>query len=286
MQFGITSFLTDYSIQATDLAVAVEERGFDALFVPDHTHIPVSRKSDFSRGGDLPPDYSHNIEIFQALTAAAAVTERIRLGTGICLIVERDPILTAKQVASLDHISNGRVDFGIGGGWNREEMENHGTPWNRRWKVVRERIESMKAIWTGETAEYHGEFVDFDPIWSWPKPVQKPHPPIFVGGDAPGTFKRVLRYGDGWIPSLGGTDEHASLKLDRMAELQALARDAGRPPLPITTNATPRDPARIEKLAEAGVTRCLFGLKAAAAADVLPRLDQLARLADEMRRRL
>ena len=286
MQFGITSFLTDYSMQAVDLAVAVEERGFDALSVPDHTHIPASRESNFSRGGDLPPDYSHNIEMFQALTAAAAVTKRIRLGTGICLIVERDPILTAKQVASLDHISNGRVDFGIGGGWNREEMENHGTPWHRRWKVVRERVEAMKAIWTEEAAEYHGEFVDFDPIWSWPKPVQKPHPPIFVGGDAPGTFRRVLRYGDGWIPSLGGTDEKASLKLDRMAELAALAREAGRPPYPITTNATPRDPEKIEKLAAAGVTRCLFGLKSAPADEALPRLDKLARLVEELRKQV
>jgi probable F420-dependent oxidoreductase len=286
MEFGITSFLTDYSMQAVDLAVAVEERGFDALFVPDHTHMPASRRSKFSRGGDLPPDYSHNIEVFQALTAAAAVTKRIRLGTGICLIVERDPIITAKQVASLDHISGGRFDFGIGGGWNREEMENHGTPWHRRWKVVRERIEAMKAIWTEDEASYAGEFVEFEPIWSWPKPVQKPHPPIFVGGDAPGTFKRVLRYGNGWFPSLGGTDEQAGLKLDRMAELAALAREAGRPAYPITTNATPRDPDKIERLAEAGVTRCLFGLKSASVDEVLPRLDKLARLVEDVRKRL
>jgi len=286
MQFGITSFLTDYSMQAAELAVAVEERGFDALFVPDHTHIPAGRQTPFPSGGEMPPDYSHNIEVFQALTAAAAVTKRIRLGTGICLVVERDPILTAKQVASLDHISGGRFDFGIGGGWNREEMQNHGTPYDRRWKVVRERIEAMKAIWTEDEAGYAGEFVNFDPIWSWPKPVQKPHPPIFVGGDAPGTFRRVLRYGDGWIPSLGGTDETAGLKLDRMAELAALAREAGRPPVPITTNATPRNPGKIEQLAAAGVTRCLFGLNAGPADEVLPRLDRLARLAGEMRARL
>ena len=286
MEFGITSFVTDYSIQAVDLAVAVEERGFDALFVPDHTHIPASRRSEFSRGGDLPPDYSHNVEMFQTLTAAAAVTKRIRLGTGICLVAERDPIITAKQVASLDHISGGRVDFGIGGGWNREEMENHGTPWHRRWKVVRERVEAMKTIWTEEAASYTGEFVEFKSIWSWPKPVQKPHPPIFVGGDAPGTFKRVLRYGDAWIPSLGGTDEQASLKLDRMVELATLARQSGRPAFPITTNATPRDPEKIEQLAKAGVTRCLFGIASASADEVLPRLDKLARLTEDLRRRL
>ncbi|MEC8136510.1 MAG: LLM class F420-dependent oxidoreductase, partial [Pseudomonadota bacterium] len=206
MQFGVTMFVTDYSIGAAEFAVAVEERGFDALFVPDHTHIPAARTSPFA-GGDLPPDYIHNLDMFATLTAAAAVTTRIRLGTGICLIVERDPIITAKQIASLDHLSGGRVDFGIGGGWNREEMENHGTPWHRRWKLVRERIEAMKAIWAAEEASYEGEFVNFERIWSWPKPVQKPHPPIYVGGDAPGTFKRVLRYGDGWIPSLGGAHD-------------------------------------------------------------------------------
>ena len=278
MEFGVTMFVTDYSISATDLAVAIEERGFDALFVPDHSHIPAARSSSFAGGDVLPDDYIRNHDMFTTLTAAAAVTKRIRLGTGICLVVERDPIITAKQIASLDQISNGRVDFGIGGGWNREEMENHGTPWNRRWKIVRERIEAMKQIWTQDEASYQGEFVNFDRIWSWPKPVQKPHPPIWVGGDAPGTFKRVLRYGDGWIPSLGGNEAPHILKLDRIAEITALAKADGRPTIPIITNATPRDPARIEQLAEAGVTRCLFGLKAAPAEDILRRLDRLAHL--------
>ena len=278
MEYGITMFVTDYSISATELAVAVEERGFHALFVPDHTHIPAARTSPFAGGDVLPDDYIRNHDMFATLTAAAAVTKRIRLGTGICLVVERDPIVTAKQIASLDQISGGRVDFGIGGGWNREEMENHGTPWNRRWKIVRERIEAMKAIWTQDEASYQGEFVDFERIWSWPKPVQKPHPPIWVGGDAPGTFKRVLRYGDGWIPSLGGNEKPDMLKLDRMAELAALAKAEGREPFPIVTNATPRDPAAIEQLAEAGVIRCLFGFKAAPTDDVLRRLDRLAHL--------
>ena len=278
MEFGVTMFVTDYSISATDLAVAIEERGFDALFVPDHTHIPAARTSPFAGGDVLPDDYIRNHDMFTTLTAAAAVTKRIRLGTGICLVVERDPIITAKQIASLDQISNGRVDFGIGGGWNREEMENHGTPWNRRWKIVRERIEAMKQIWTQDEASYQGEFVNFDRIWSWPKPVQKPHPPIWVGGDAPGTFKRVLRYGDGWIPSLGGNEAPHILKLDRIAEITALAKADGRPTIPIITNATPRDPAMIEQLEEAGVTRCLFGLKAAPAEDILRRLDRLAHL--------
>ena len=283
MEFGICMFATDYSMQPADLAIAVEERGFDALFVPDHTHMPASRDSAFRMGGEPPPDYSHNLDMFLVLTAAAAVTKRIRLGTGICLVVERDPIVTAKEVASLDHISGGRVDFGIGGGWNREEAENHGTPWNRRWKLVRERIEAMKAIWTQEEASYDGEFVKFDRIWSWPKPVQKPHPPIFVGGDAEGTFNRVLRYGDGWIPMLAEAGSEFDLKEDRMAELARLARADGRPPFPITTFGTPRDPKAIERLAQAGTTRCIFGVKAAPADDVLPRLDKIARLVKEVR---
>ena len=278
MEYGICMFLTDYSMQAADLAVAVEERGFDALFVPDHTYIPVTRASQFRLGGDLPPDYSHNLDMFVALSAAAAVTKRIRLGTGVCLIIERDPIITAKEVASLDHISGGRVDFGIGGGWNREEMENHGAPWKRRWKVARERIQAMQAIWTQDEARYAGEFVNFDAIWSWPKPVQKPHPPIFIGGDAAGTFKRILRYGDGWIPMLAEKGAAFDAKIQRMAELAALARKAGRLPFPVTTFGTPRDPDAIAGLAKAGVTRCIFGLNAARKDAVLPRLDKLADL--------
>ena len=199
MDFGICMFPTDYSMQAADLGMAVEERGLNALFVPDHTHIPASRGTSFTLGGDLPPDYSHNVDMFLSLTAAAAVTKHIRLGTGICLVTERDPIITAKEVASLDHISGGRVDFGIGWGWNQEELENHGVPWARRWKVARERIDAMQAIWTQDEASYEGEFVNFNRIQSWPKPVQKPYPPIFIGGDAAGTFKRLQRHGDGWI---------------------------------------------------------------------------------------
>ncbi|MDD9916934.1 MAG: LLM class F420-dependent oxidoreductase, partial [Rhodospirillaceae bacterium] len=235
MEYGICMFATDYSMPAADLAIAVEERGFDALFIPDHTHIPASRKSPFRVGGELPPDYSHNLDMFVALTAAAAVTKRIRIGAGVCLVAERDPIITAKEVASLDQVSNGRFDFGIGGGWNVEEYENHGLPWNRRWKIVRERIEAMQAIWTQEEASYDGEFVQFDAIWSWPKPVQKPYPPIFVGGDAPGTFRRILRYGDAWIPMLAEANNQFDLKTERMAELAELAKENDHAPYPITT---------------------------------------------------
>ena len=283
MEFGICMFVTNYSIQAADLAQAVEERNFDALFIPDHTHIPASRQSPFTMGEELPPDYSHNVDVFLGLAAAAAVTKRIRLGTGICLVVERDPIITAKEVASLDHMSGGRFDFGIGGGWNQEEMENHGMPWKRRWKVLRERVEAMQAIWTQDEASYNGEFVKFDRIFSWPKPVQKPHPPIYVGGDAPGTFKRVLSYGDGWIPMLAEQENTFDLKTERMAELATLANEAGRAPYPITTFGTPRDPNAISRLAAQGVTRCIFGIKAAPTDDVLPRLDKISRMVSEVR---
>ena len=284
MEFGICMFATDYSMQAADLAVAVEERGFDALFIPDHTHIPASRETPFIIGEELPPDYSHNVDMFLALTAAAAVTKRIRLGTGVCLVMERDPIITAKEVASLDYISGGRLDFGIGGGWNREEMENHGMPWERRWRVVRERVEAMQAIWTQDEASYDGEFVKFDRIFSWPKPVQKPYPPIYVGGDAPGTFKRVLDYGTGWVPMLAEQENSFDLKTDRMSELAAIARKAGHTTYPITTFGTPRDAAAITQLAVQGVNRCIFGIKAAPADDVLPRLDKISRLVAEVQR--
>ena len=276
MEFGVTMFPTDFSIGPAALARAVEERGLDALFIPDHSHIPASRLSPFRLGDELPADYSHNLDMFIGLAAPAAVTSRLRQGTGICLVIERDPITTAKEVASLDHLSGGRVDFGIGAGWNREEMENHGTDWHRRFKLMRERIEAMQAIWTQDEASYAGEFTNFEAIWSWPKPVQKPHPPIFVGGDGAGTLRRVLRYGDGWIPMLAERGEiELEPKLERMRELASLAAEAGRPPPPITTFGTPRDPAVIEQLGEAGVTRCIFGLKAAAEAEILPRLDKL-----------
>src|SRR4030081_1951329 len=183
MQFGVTMFLTEYPLPVTDLARAAEDLGFESYWAPEHTHIPVDRRSPWPGGAELPREYSHSLDPFLALTAAATVTKQLRLGTGWCLVVERDPITTAKEVATLDHLSGGRVLFGVGGGWNLEEMANHGTDPATRWKLLRERVEAMKAIWTQDDAEYHGELVDFDPIWSWPKPVQKPHPPVIVGGN-------------------------------------------------------------------------------------------------------
>ena len=274
MKFGVYMFPTDYAIDPVSLGRAVEGHGFESLFVPEHTHIPASRRSPFPGGGELPKEYSHTLDPFVALGAVAAVTERLMLGTGICLVIERDPITLAKEVASLDFISGGRVLFGIGGGWNREEMENHGTDPTRRWKVLRERIEAMQQIWTADAAEYHGEFVDFDPIWQWPKPVQKPHPPVIIGGDGANTLQRVVRYGDGWMPIGRRADFKA-----RIDELNRLSAEAGRADIPVTIFGAAPKPEVIDAYAEAGVERLLFHLPPAPRDEVLPLLEQRAELA-------
>src|SRR5579884_3732721 len=200
MKVGVFYFPTDYGINIAELAKALEDRGFDSLFVPEHTHIPLSRKSPFPGGGELPKRYSHTHDPFVALSFAAAATKKLRLGTGICLIPERDPIVTAKCVASLDQLSGGRFEFGIGGGWNVEEMENHGARYETRFKLMRESVLAMKALWTQDEAAYHGDMVNFDPVWSYPKPTQQPHPPILLGGETDYTLRRVVEYCDGWFP--------------------------------------------------------------------------------------
>ena len=205
MKFGVAIFPTDYSIGPHRIAKEAEDRGFESIFFPEHTHIPASRKTPWPGGADLPLEYSHSLDLFVALGAAAAATEKIMLGTGICLVIERDPITLANEVATLDHLSDGRALFGVGGGWNREEMENHGTSFSKRWIILRERIEAMKAIWAEDEASYHGNFVDFDRIWSWPKPTQKPHPPILVGGNGERTLDRGFATGTSGCPSPGGT---------------------------------------------------------------------------------
>jgi probable F420-dependent oxidoreductase len=274
MDLGLTMFPTDYAIDVPSLARACEERGFESLFLPEHTHIPTSRRSPWPGGAELPKEYSHTLDPFVGLAAAAAVTDRLLLGTGICLVIERDPITLAKEVASVDHLSNGRFLFGIGGGWNREEMENHGTDPRQRWEILRERIEAMKAIWTNESAEYHGKYVDFDPIWSWPKPVQRPHPPIIVGGSGPTTFDRVLSYGDGWMPING----RGAPVADQIVELQRRAADQGRAPIPVSVFGAPPKAAALEDLAAVGVTRAVFWLPPADRDVVLPMLDEYALL--------
>ena len=201
MNLGIFTYNTDYTIAVDELARAVEQRGCESLWVPEHTHIPASRATPFPGGGELPREYSHMADPFTSLAAAAAVTERIKLGTGICLINQHDPIALAKQVATVDRLSNGRVIFGVGAGWNAEEMGNHGVEFKERWPQLRERVEAMKALWTQEEASYHGRYVNFDKVWSYPKPVQQPHPPVLLGtfGSEIGR-QRVADYGDGWIP--------------------------------------------------------------------------------------
>jgi probable F420-dependent oxidoreductase len=271
MHFGVMMFPTDYSMRPDELARETETRGFESLWVPEHTHIPTSRKSPWPGGGDLPKEYWHAYDPFIALTAAALVTRQLKLGTGICLVVERDPIITAKEVASLDRLSNGRFLFGIGGGWNAEEMEHHGTAFKTRWRVLRERVLAMKEIWTKDAAEFHGEFVNFEGIWSYPKPVQKPHPPVLMGGDGPTTFDRVLEFCDGWIP-LGRRPTDMA---EKVATLRKRAQSTGRDPrtVPVTIFGVKPERRAIESFAHAGADRVIFMLPSAARDVVLPLLD-------------
>jgi len=276
MDFGVTMFPTDYAIRVDELARATEERGFESIWFPEHTHIPSSRKTPYPAGGELPKEYSHTHDPFVALMAAAAVTKKIKLATGICLVIERDPITTAKEVASLDYLSGGRAMLGIGAGWNVEEMGNHGTDFKSRWQLLRERVEAMKAIWQHERAEYHGKLVGFDPIWSFPKPVQKPHPPVLLGGHGRKALERVVRYCDGWMPiSLRAGD----LKKE-IAELRETAKKAGRDPKSISISVfwAPADRAKIDEYEEMGIERAILALPPAPRDKVLPILDSHAKL--------
>ncbi|HET6868915.1 MAG TPA: LLM class F420-dependent oxidoreductase [Solirubrobacteraceae bacterium] len=256
MKFGVAIFPTE-SVQPPDeIAVMAEERGFECLLFPEHTHIPSERSTPAPGGGELPSHYSRTYDPFVALTAAAAATERLLIGTGICLVIERDPIITAKEVASIDVLSGGRFLFGVGAGWNVEEMRNHGTEASRRFGVMRERIEAMKAIWTQDEASYSGRYVGFERIWCWPKPMQKPHPPVLVGGNGAKVLDRVLDYGDEWMPNRMSDEDLAA----RIAELNDRAASAGRDRIPVTVVGMAPDPARISRLSEAGVDRIVFWL--------------------------
>jgi probable F420-dependent oxidoreductase len=280
MKFGIAVFPTDDAADPATIARLVEERGFESLFFPEHTHIPAGRRTPYPGGGELPREYSHTLDPFVALTAAAMATERLLVATGICLVVERDPITTAKEVASLDQVSGGRFLFGVGAGWNEEEMENHGTDPRRRFGVMRERIEAMKAIWTEDEASYHGRHVDFDPIWSWPKPAQKPHPPILVGGNGAKVLDRVIAFGDEWMPNRIGDDEQF---VARVAELQERARAAGRGSIPVSLFGAPPDADVVERLASGGIHRCVFFVRPAPAGEIERHIDKRAALVDEVK---
>jgi probable F420-dependent oxidoreductase len=282
VDYGVAVFATDYAVDPGRFAAIAEERGYESVFFPEHTHIPVSRDSPYPGGGELPETYSHTHDLFVALTAAAAATERVKIGAGICLVIERDPIVTAKEVASVDVISGGRLIFGIGAGWNLEEMGNHGTDPATRFRLMRERVEAMKAIWTQDEAEYHGQLVDFDPIWSWPKPVQKPHPPVMIGGMGKRVVQRVLAYGDGWFPQPGGLPHEEFMA--RLEELRLAAEEAGRDLPHMTAFGAKPDPDLIADYAAAGVTRTVFWVPSVQEAELSGSLDKIAeRIGDPLR---
>jgi probable F420-dependent oxidoreductase len=279
MDFGVGYFPTHDGIGPGPLARLLEDHGQDAVFFAEHTHIPASRETPFP-DGDLPPKYWHCYDLFIALTAAATATTKLRVGSGICLVVERDPIVTAKEVASIDHLSGGRFEFGVGAGWNREEMRNHGTDPRRRMAVLRERVEAMKAIWTQDEASYSGEHVHFERIWSYPKPAQRPHPPVLVGGDGPTVLDRVLAFGDGWIPWFTNYRGDPVI-FERIVELRSRAQR----PIEVQILAAPADPGTLERMRQAGVRRAVHWLPSGAG-DVVDRAldrweDAIAQLTGE-----
>jgi len=276
MKIGISMFVTDTSISPGELGAAVEARGFESLWMPEHTHIPVSRKSPWGGGPVLPDHYKQTLEPFMSLTAAAMTTKHIKLATGICLVVERDPIHTAKQVASIDYLSGGRFIFGIGGGWNAEEMASHGTEFKTRFALMRERVQAMKAIWTNDVAEYHGEFVDFEPMWCWPKPVQKPYPPILLGGAFPYGARRAIEYGDGWMP-IGGRDQDP-LEIGR--RFRQMVAESGRDPasVPMSVYGPRQELDQLRALRDAGMDRAVLAMATLPRDAALKRLDELAEL--------
>ena len=276
MKIGAVIFPTDYSISMTEIAPALEQRGFDSLFVPEHTHIPTSRRSPWRGGGELPQEYSHTLDPFVGLAAAAAVTSTLRLGTGICLVTERDPIVTAKAVASLDLVSGGRFEFGIGAGWNAEEMAHHGTGFETRFRVMEDRVKAMQAIWAADEAAYEGEFTSFEPLWSWPKPVQQPHPPILLGGETVHTLRRVMDFCSGWLPRGALLPDPA----EGMARLRAAAEDAGRDPATVTATVFGAAPEAgyLDACRGAGIARALLLLPSEGRDGILPLIDRYAGL--------
>jgi probable F420-dependent oxidoreductase len=281
MNFGVAIFPTEDAQDPAELARMAEDRGFESLLFPEHTHIPASRETPYPAGGELPPEYSRMYDPFVALTAAASATRRLRIGTAVCLIIERDPIVTAKQVASVDRFSDGRFLFGVGAGWNLEEMRNHGTDAASRFGRMHESVEAVKTIWRDDEATYTGRHIRFERIWCWPKPAQQPHPPILVGGNGPNVHKRVIAFGDEWMPNRIGKDEDM---IARFADLQRSAAEAGRPQIPITQMGMMRDPARMEAFDHAGVHRGVFWLPPRGPQEVEQAMDRYAAAAESYRR--
>ena len=281
MHIGASIFFTEYSIAPTELAVALEERGFESLWVAEHSHIPVTRRFTLPGSMERTKQYYDVMDPFVTLTAAAVATKRLKLATAICLVIQRDTIQTAKLVASLDQVSQGRFLFGIGGGWNAEEMENHGTVYATRFKKMREQIEAMKAIWSQDAAEYHGDIVDFGPMIARPKPVQRPHPPVIVGGAFPYAAPRAIRYGDGLLPQ--GTNQGSGSPEAFMPRFREMAREAGRDELPVTIGGAPEDLDQLRRMRDLGVARMTVRLPAEPAAASLPILDRWAKLIPQLR---
>ena len=257
MEFGVTIAPMRFPVDLVAAGKLAEEIGFDSFWVPEHTHFPLDRKTGWPGGGEQERQWQYYPNPFVALAGVAGVTRRIKLGTCISLVIQHDPIVQAKVVASLDHLSGGRFLFGIGGGWAREEMANHGTRPALRWKVLRERIAAMKEIWTKDEAEYHGQFVNFDPIWSWPKPVQSPHPPILMGGDGPKAIEGLLEYCDEWMPRPTGFEPALP---ERMAEVNRRAAELGRGPIWATIFGAALDPGELERYEQLGAVCALFRL--------------------------
>ena len=278
MNIGIFPFITDYSMPVAELAVAAEERGFDSMWVPEHTHIPADRQTPYPGGGELPKEYSHTLDPFVALAMAAGVTTHLKLATGICLAIEHQAITLAKTVATLDHISRGRVLLGLGAGWNREEMENHGTHYASRFRKLEEQMRALKVLWTEETATFDGEFEQFERVWSWPKPEQKPHPPLILGGETDHTLRRIVRSGDGWLPRTLDPDR----VLAGLERLDDFARDAGRQPESISVSffaPAPRDEV-VSRLKDTRGERIIFMVPPADRDDTLRRLDRYTTFLD------
>lgn len=274
MKIGLFPFITDYSMPVDQLAIAAEERGFDSIWVPEHTHIPANRKTPYPGGGELPKEYSHTLDPFVALAIAAGVTTKLKLATGICLLIEHQALTLAKTVATLDHLSNGRVLLGLGAGWNREEMENHGTQYSSRFKKLEEQMAALREIWTNDEATFKGQFEDFENVWSWPKPVQRPHPPLILGGETDHTLKRIVRSGDGWLPRAMSP----SRVLAGMEKLKIFAEEAGRDPATISVSifAPPPKEEVINRFKETDAERIVVMVPPQDTADTLRRLDRYA----------